>query len=270
MLFFVLLFCCRLKKSKGRSERIGEKKRGGRGRNETREREKKPPPTVFLTVACLGGDLERVVGDGVHIRVGVLGAALALASGELDLVGAGAEGLLLRGLGLEGQAHLVDLVGLEAGGDQLGVAEGEAGCRGEDVHGDGGGGGLVQPLDGDLNGELGAGGARLGGHGGAQDLGALASAVVHGALLGQQLAEVDGVQVGLLDDGNELLDAHNVAQKVARNLLQLEQRRLGGKGGASQQEDGHEGEDDLVHCSTFLSLSLADGVSVCLVFVSRP
>merc|ERR1719158_2587610 len=115
------------------------------------------------------------------------------------------------------------------------------------------------PLDGDLNGELGAGGAGLGGHGGAQDLGALASAVVHGALLGQQLAEVDGVQVGLLDDGNELLDAHNVAQKVARNLLQLggqhaaqvqadlvvggggdggvlqlEQRRLGGKGGASQ------------------------------------
>merc|ERR1719324_2215501 len=238
MLFFVLLFCCRLKKSKGRSERIGEKKRGGRGRNETREREKKPPPTVFLTVACLGGDLERVVGDGVHIRVGVLGAALALASGELDLVGAGAEGLLLRGLGLEGQAHQVDL--LDDGNELL------------DAHN------VAQKVARNL--------LQLGGQHAAQLAASADDAHVDDDV--EQL--VDGLANGLHAEGAQVQADLVVGGGGDGGVLQLEQRRLGGKGGASQQEDGHEGEDDLVHCSTFLSLSLADGVSVCLVFVSRP
>merc|ERR1712188_165373 len=149
--------------------------------------------------------------------VGEGGPALAIAQNELGVVHTSLEGLLLAGLSLEGELGLV-LTGGKAL-IELAITE-RLVSGGLDVDHHLASGGLVVDSEGNVHLEGGADGAACGGHSERVDL-ELAT-IVHGAGL-KLLAEEDGVDVlaEALDQVDEAVDTHTVAQEVADLLLAL-------------------------------------------------
>merc|ERR1711916_347305 len=172
----------------------------------------------------------------------------ALAHGGNNLVLAGVERLLLRGLGLKGEVAAVAAGGL--GEDGLAVAKGR-GIRGHNHHDELASGNLVGNSVGQGDGELGSLGAAGGRDGQVGNVGGGRGAV--GARV-DLLADVDRIGVSLLEQLGELLNAGDLGAAAAdadvgNDLDKLLERlahkgdagralkvRLGGNGRAGQSQ----------------------------------
>lgn len=145
--------------------------------------------------------------------MGLGGAALAVAEGNLDRVGSGGERLLLRGLGLEVEGDVVGPDRLAVVDDTVseGLTVGGGDAEGN-LTGTGGRGHVVRQSK-HKGGPL---GARLGRNLELLDVGS--SVVVDRALL-EELARVDWVRRVLLDDLDKLGNTDVVTHKVANSTL---------------------------------------------------